>query len=311
MKRTTKDTLIKSECAEIDETCTCGVWEISTISSNSWRNKWRWLVMGERNAWWESLISPVLQESPRKKSNLKGSQRFHKLFLMTTSLVGGWNLFSSFSNKNEKGIGRCCLRNDVTIRVGDSMWASPAIWLYEQEERKMAKIRIFFSIKRRLFRCICQAERICGQLRMCVQDTPIFAEHLLKCNGIIYKGKAVGVERFCTTAGAGKEIGKAKAARESLFPGTLYKDLWLWRGWGATLRIGRSFLIQQATVKYIYSLEPDPLYRNERCLEGPRAIKRDFLEVMRAFLGRNRQWKPLSVKKQADGCLKVKVVANM
>lgn len=68
---------------------------------------------------------------------------------------------------------------------------------------------------------------------------------------------------------------------------------------------GRSFLIQNANVKYIYSLESEPLCRKDSCLENSRAIKRESMEVMRAFLGRNRQRKPLSGKKGTEGCLKV------
>lgn len=86
--------------------------------------------------------------------------------------------------------------------------------------------------KRRLFRCTCQAERICGQLRVCVcaRHTHSSQSACLECNGIIYKGEVVGVERFCSAAGAGKEIRKAKAAREPLLPGALYNGSWLWRG---------------------------------------------------------------------------------
>lgn len=100
---------------------------------------------------------------------------------------------------------------------------------------------------------------------VCARHTHSLQSTDLECNGTGFKGKVVGVERFCSTAGAGKETREAKAreAREALCPGT---DLWLWRGWGAACLIGRSFLIQHATMKCTDSLEPHPVYRNGSCL---------------------------------------------
>lgn len=100
---------------------------------------------------------------------------------------------------------------------------------------------------------------------VCARHTHSLQSTYLECNGTGYKGKVVGVERFCSTAGDGKQTREVKAreAREALCPGT---DLWLWRGWGAACLIGRSFLIQHANMKCTDSLEPHPVYRNGSCL---------------------------------------------
>ena len=95
---------------------------------------------------------------------------------------------------------------------------------------------------------------------VCARHTHSLQSTYVERNGIRYEGKVVGVERFCSTAGDGKEIRKTKAAREALCPCSLCKDLWWWRGWAAGCLRGRAFLIQRANMKCIHSLEPDPLY---------------------------------------------------
>lgn len=99
------------------------------------------------------------------------------------------------------------------------------------QEERTAKIKIFPSAREGCLDALVRQSEYVGSLEcVCARHTHSSQSACLECNGIIYKGEVVGVERFCSAAGAGKEIRKAKAARKPLLPGALYNGSWLWRG---------------------------------------------------------------------------------